>query len=65
MEYEVVLTSQAQLDFRKITHYLLYEFKSEQAAIGVTDDMEKTIERPQIIPIDPIRIIIYPISRLM
>ena len=45
MEYEVVLTSQAQLDFRKITHYLLYEFKSEQAAIGVTDDMEKTIER--------------------
>lgn len=45
MEYEVVLTSQAQLDFRNITHYLLYEFKSEQAAIGVTDDMEKTIER--------------------
>lgn len=45
MEYKVVLTSQAQLDFRNITHYLLYELKSEQATISVTDDMERTIER--------------------
>lgn len=45
MEYKVVLTSQAQLDFRNITHYLLYELKSKQATISVTDDMEKTIER--------------------
>ncbi len=45
MEYKVVLTSQAQLDFRNITHYFLYELKSEQATISVTDDMEKTIER--------------------
>ena len=45
MEYKVFLTSQAQLDFRNITHYLLYELKSEQATISVTDDMEETIER--------------------
>lgn len=44
MDYKVVLTSQAQLDFRNITHYLLYELKSEQATISVTDDMERTIE---------------------
>ncbi len=45
MEFEVVLTSQAQLDFRNITNYLLYEIKSEQAATSVADDMENTIER--------------------
>ena len=45
MEFKVVLTSRAQLDFRNITHYLLYELKSEQAAISVTNDMEHTIER--------------------
>ena len=45
MEFEVVLTSRAQLDFKNITHYLLYELKSKQAAISVTNDMEHTIER--------------------
>lgn len=45
MEFKVVLTSQAQLDFRNITYYLLYELKSEQATISVTNDMEHTIER--------------------
>lgn len=45
MEFKIVLTRQAQLDFRNITHYLLYELKSEQAAISVTNDMEHTIER--------------------
>lgn len=45
MEFKVVLTSQAQLDFKNITHYLLYELKSEQATISVTDDMENTIKR--------------------
>lgn len=34
MDYKVALTSQAQLDFRNITHYLLYKLKSEQATIG-------------------------------
>lgn len=45
MDYNVVLTSRAQLDFKNITHYLLYELRSEQAAISVTNDMEHTIER--------------------
>jgi len=45
MEFKVVLTSRAQLDFRNITHYLLYKLKSEHAAISVTNDMEHTIER--------------------
>lgn len=40
MEFKVVLTSQAQLDFRNITYYLLYELKSEQATISVTNEME-------------------------
>lgn len=45
MGFKVVLTSQAQLDFRNITYYLLYELKNEQATISVTNDMENTIER--------------------
>lgn len=45
MEFKVVLTSQAQLDFRNITNYLLYELRSEQAAASVMDDMERTVER--------------------
>lgn len=45
MGFEVVLTSQAQLDFRDITNYLLYKLKSDQAADSVVSDMENTIER--------------------
>lgn len=45
MEFKVLLTSRAQLDFRNITHYLNYELKSEQATISVIDDMENTTER--------------------
>jgi len=45
MEFKVVLTSRAQLDFKNITHYLRYELKNEQATINVTNDMEHTIER--------------------
>ena len=45
MEFRVVLTDQAQLDFKNIIHYLLYELKSEQATISVTNDMEHTIKR--------------------
>lgn len=45
MGFKVVLTNQAQLDFRNITYYLLYELKNEQATISVTNDMENTIER--------------------
>ena len=45
MGFEVVLTSQAQLDFRDIINYLLYKLKSVQAADSVVSDMENTIER--------------------
>lgn len=45
MEFKVVLTDRAQLDFRNIIHYLLYELRNKQAAMNVTDDMENTIER--------------------
>lgn len=45
MGFEVVLTRQAQLDFRDIINYLLYKLKSVQAADSVVSDMENTIER--------------------
>ncbi|HBI62907.1 MAG TPA: type II toxin-antitoxin system RelE/ParE family toxin [Lachnospiraceae bacterium] len=45
MEFKVVLSRQAQIDFRNITHYLLYDLRNEQAAISVTNDMEHTIEQ--------------------
>ncbi len=45
MEFKVVLTSQAQLDFKNITRYLRYELRNEQATISVMNDMEHTIER--------------------
>ena len=45
MGFKVVLTSQAQLDFRNIIYYLIHELKNEQATISVTNDMENTIER--------------------
>lgn len=45
MEYEVILSAEAQEHFRKIINHLLYEFKSEQAAANVTDDMEETVSR--------------------
>lgn len=45
MEFKIVLTSQAQLDFRNITRYLFDELRSEQATISVINDMENTIER--------------------
>lgn len=45
MEFKVVLTSRVQMDFKNITHHLLYELRSEQAAISVINDMEHTIER--------------------
>lgn len=45
MEYEVILSAEAQEHFRRIIHYLIYELQSNQAASGVTDDMEETILR--------------------
>lgn len=45
MEYKVVLTTQAKMDFRRIIDYLLYELENEQAAANITNDMENTINR--------------------
>lgn len=45
MEYKVVLTSKAKSHFKEILHYLLYEFKSQQAAANVTYDFKETIDR--------------------
>ncbi len=45
MEYEVILSREAQEHFRRIIYHLLYEFKSEQAAINVINDMEETVLR--------------------
>lgn len=45
MEYEVILSAEAQEHFRRIIHYLIYELQSDQAASMVTDDMEETILR--------------------
>ncbi len=45
MEYEVLLTTQAKMDFRRIINYLLYELESEQAATNVVNDMENTLDR--------------------
>lgn len=45
MEYNVVLSAQAQTHFRKIIDYLLNELRNQQAAISVTDDFDDTIAR--------------------
>lgn len=45
MEYKVVLTSHAKMQFRKIIDYLLYELENQQAAANVMDDFDDTIAR--------------------
>lgn len=45
MEYDVVLSVQAQTDFREIINYLVYELQNQQAATSVVDDFEDTIAR--------------------
>lgn len=45
MEYKVVLTSAAKIQFRNIINYLLYELESQQAATDVINDFEDTIFR--------------------
>lgn len=45
MEYNVVLSVQAQTHFREIINYLLYELQNQQAAISVADDFNDTIAR--------------------
>ena len=45
MEYNVVLSAQAQMHFRKIIDYLIYELQNQQAATSVADDFDDTIAR--------------------
>lgn len=45
MEYKVVLTSMAEMQFRDIIDYLLYELENQQAAINVVNDFDDTIVR--------------------
>lgn len=45
MEYKVVLTSAAKIQFRNIINYLLYELESQQAATNVVDDFDDTVSR--------------------
>lgn len=45
MEYNVILSSQAKMHFRKIIDYLLYELENKQAAISVADDFDDTTAR--------------------
>ena len=42
MDYNVVITSDAEKDLDSFIHYLLFEKKNEQAAYRVLDDFEKT-----------------------
>lgn len=43
MEYNVVLTVQAQTQFKQILRYLLDELESQQAATNVVNDFDETI----------------------
>ena len=45
MEYDVVLSVKAQIDFREIINYLVYELQNQQAATNVADDFDDTISR--------------------
>ena len=45
MEYKVVLTSSAKIQFRNILNYLLYELESQQAATNVVNDFDDTVSR--------------------
>lgn len=45
MEYKVVLTSAAKIQFKNILNYLLYELESQQAATNVVDDFDDTVSR--------------------
>lgn len=45
MEYDVILSTQAQTHFREIIDYLLNKFQNPQAATSVVDDFEDTVSR--------------------
>ena len=45
MEYDIILSTQAQTQIREIIDYLFNDLKNQQAAINVMDDFEDTILR--------------------
>ncbi|MGN1143115.1 MAG: type II toxin-antitoxin system RelE/ParE family toxin [Anaerovoracaceae bacterium] len=45
MDYNVIMTERAKEQLDAITHYILYQFKSRQAAENVLNDVEKTINK--------------------
>lgn len=45
MEYEVILTTQAKVQFREMIDYLVYKIENPQAAANVVSDFEQTITR--------------------
>ena len=47
MDYEVIMTSDAENDLDQFIRYLLFEKKSEQAARNLLDDFEQTIQNLQ------------------
>ncbi len=44
MAYKVVVTSDAHADLEDYISYILFEFRSEQAAQSILDDYEETLE---------------------
>lgn len=45
MEYDVILSAQAQIHFREIIDYLLNELQNQQAAVNIADDFDDTVAR--------------------
>ncbi len=45
MEYKVIVSKNAEQDMEEFVRYLLFEKKSEQAAVNLLDDFEATVLR--------------------
>lgn len=43
MDYNVIVTEDAEQDLNQFLHYLIYEKKNEQAAKNLLDDFETTV----------------------
>ncbi len=43
-DFEVILTHEAEIQAQNILDYIFYELKNPQAAYGVEQDMQKTIQ---------------------
>ena len=49
MDYEVILTTDAENDLNEFLEYLLFEKQSEQAAKNLLDDFEQTMRTLQMV----------------